>query len=147
MNPQAFTITPDDYPRALNVLGIQITVLAANSATGSYEVTLQQGDEGAGPPPHSHPWDESFFVIRGNVEFSCAGKTVTARVGSLVHVPARTVHAFRFAKGGAAMIEFTGAGGGATKMFTQLAQEVPPGPPDISKLVGILQNHRVTVEA
>ena len=126
MKPASFVVTPDDYPDALDVLGVKITVLAANTATGAYEVTLQEGDEGVGPPPHSHPWDESFFVMRGTVEFSCAGKTVTAQAGSLVHVPAGTVHAFRFGKGGAAMIEFTGAGGGATKMFAQVAQEVPP---------------------
>jgi hypothetical protein len=59
----------------------------------------------------------------------------------------RSVHALRFGDGGAAMIEFSGACGGATKLLAQLAQEVPPGPPDVSKLVGILQNHRVTIEA
>jgi quercetin dioxygenase-like cupin family protein len=147
MNPQAFVLTPDSYPRALDVLGVQITVLAPNSATHGYEITLQEGGEGAGPPPHSHPWDESFFVMRGRVEFGCADKIVEARAGSLVHVPAGTVHAFRFGAGGGAMIEFSGAGGAATRMFTQLAQEVPPGPPDVPKLVAILQNHGVSVAA
>jgi hypothetical protein len=139
MKPEAFVVTPQDYPRAMNVLGVQITVLAPNTATRGYEVTLQEGDEGVGPPPHSHPWDESFFVMRGKVEFSCAGKTVLGLAGSLVHVPAGS--------GGGAMIEFSGAGGSATKMFTQVAREVPPGPPDVPKLIDILQNHGVTVAA
>ena len=147
MKSEAFVVTPEDYPRALDVLGVQTTVLAPNTATHGYEVTLQEGDEGVGPPPHSHPWDESFFVMRGKVEFSCAGKTVVAQAGTLVHVPAGTVHAFRFGSGGAAMIEFSGAGGSATKMFTQVAQDFPPGPPDVPKLIGILQNHGVTIAA
>jgi len=147
MTSQAFVVTPENYPRALDVLGIQITVLAANTATQSHEVTLQEGAEGAGPPPHSHGWDESFFVMRGKVEFSCAGKTVLAQAGSLVHVPRGTVHAFRFASAGASMIEFSGAGGSATRMFTQVAAEFPSGAPDVSKLIGVLQNHGVTVAA
>jgi hypothetical protein len=50
MKAQPFVVTPADYYPALNVLGIKVTVLASNAATQSYEITLQQGDEGTGPP-------------------------------------------------------------------------------------------------
>src|SRR5215470_19640925 len=92
MKAQPFIVAPKDYDPALNVLGIKVTVLASNAATQSYEVTLQQGDEGTGPPLHSHNWDESFFVLKGQVEFNCAGKTVMCMPGTLVHVPAGMVH-------------------------------------------------------
>ena len=147
MKPQAFAVTRETYPHALDVLGVRITVLAANSATGACEITLQEGEEGVGPPPHSHAWGESFFVMRGTVEFSCDGKTIAAQAGSLMHVPASTVHAFRFGRGGTAMIEFTGAGGAATAMFTAVAHDVPPGPPDVPKLIDLLNRHGVTVAA
>lgn len=52
------------------MLGTKITVLASNAATHGYEITLQEGEEGSWPPPHSHDWDESFYVLRGNVEIS-----------------------------------------------------------------------------
>ena len=52
MTTRPFIVQPQSYPPALDVLGAQITVLASNSATRSHEVTLQQGDEGVGPPPH-----------------------------------------------------------------------------------------------
>ena len=54
MKAQPFVVTPADYDPALNVLGTKVTVLASNAATQSYEITLQQGDEGTGPPLHSH---------------------------------------------------------------------------------------------
>ena len=145
MNPQAFVMTPEQYPRTLDVLGVQITVLAPKTATQAYEITLQRGDEGGGPPPHSHPWDESFFVTAGTVDFDCAGSTQQVGAGTLVHVPAGTVHAFRFGRGGGAMIEFTGAGTGASTMFTDMAQRVPPGPPDVPALIALLKGHRVSV--
>lgn len=147
MKPQPFVVTPQDYPRALSVLGVQITVLAPNSATQGYEVTLQEGEAGIGPPPHSHPWDESLYVTQGEGEFDCNDRSVRATAGSLVHVPAGTVHAFRFGRSGGAMIEFTAAGGAATQMFTAVAKEVPPGPPDVPKLIGLLQRHGVTAAA
>jgi quercetin dioxygenase-like cupin family protein len=147
MKTQPFVVSPQDYPRALSVLGVQITVLAPNTATQSYEITLQEGAQGMGPPPHKHDWDESFFVLTGTIEFSCAGKTQQIQAGTLVHAPAGTVHAFRFGDGGGSMLEVSGAGGSATNMFTQIDREVPAGPPDIPKVIDILQRHGVTVAA
>ena len=71
MKAQSFTVTPKDYGSALNVVGIGATVLASNEATHANEITLQRGAEGIGPPPHSQDWDESFYVLKGIVEFSC----------------------------------------------------------------------------
>jgi len=96
-----FVLTPDRRARALNVVGTQVTVLAANAATKSYGITLQQGDEGTGPPPHSHDWDEAFYVLRGEIHFVCDGEAHVCQPGTLVHIPRGTVHAFQYGKGGA----------------------------------------------
>jgi quercetin dioxygenase-like cupin family protein len=71
-------------------------VLASAEATEGYEVFLQRGPEGSGPPPHSHPWDESFFVIKGEIDFGIGADSTTALAGTLVHLPAGTEHWFRF---------------------------------------------------
>jgi len=106
---------------------------------------LQQGDEGTGPPPHSHGWDESFYIIKGNVEVSYGDKTVTATPGTLVHVPAGTIHAFRFAAGGGEMISVTGQNSQAAHVFTIIDHEVPAGPLDIPKLIAAAQKCGVTI--
>ena len=49
--------------------------------------------------------------------------------GTLVHVPAATMHGFRYGVGGGEMLELTGQGGFATQMFTVINKEIPPGPP------------------
>jgi len=67
MKAQPFVVTAKDYAPALNVLGIRLTVLASNTATQGYEITRQQGEKGMGPPPHSHNWDESFYIVAGGV--------------------------------------------------------------------------------
>jgi hypothetical protein len=69
MTRQPFVVQPADYPRSLNVVGEHITVLASGTATGGYEIFLQEGAEGSGPPPHCHPWDESFWCVHESSTF------------------------------------------------------------------------------
>jgi hypothetical protein len=52
MSAQPFVLRPDQHEPALHVVGTQVTVLASNAETQSYGITLQQGEEGTGPPPH-----------------------------------------------------------------------------------------------
>ena len=145
MKTQPFVLTSKDHDPALNVLGTKVTVLASNTVINAYEITLQQGDEGTGPPLHSHNWDESFYVLTGKLEFTCAGETSMCMPGTLVHVPAGTVHGFSYGAGGGEMLEITGHGGSATQMFTALNKEIPPGPADIPKVVEVLKQNGVTV--
>lgn len=105
---------------------------------------MQEGPEGAGPPPHAHPWDESFYVTRGSVLFCADGAKHAAGPGTFVHVPAGTVHAIRFGAGGG-MVEFSGAGRQATGLFTSLAHKVPEGAANIPKLLQVMQRHGVAV--
>ena len=53
MKPESFIVTPETSSEALNVLGVNITVLATNVQTQGYEITLQQGcrRNGAAAPP------------------------------------------------------------------------------------------------
>ena len=146
MKTQPFVVTPKDYDPALNVLGMKVTVLASNKATQGYEITRQQGEKDMGPPPHSHNWDESFYVVAGEVEFTCSGKTVVCQPGTLVHVPAGTMHSFRYLTDGCDVLEITGQGGMATQMFAAVSSEIPAGPPEIPKLLEVLKQNGVTVE-
>ena len=75
MNRAALIVKPETYQSALNVAGTNVTVLASKQDTKGQEFTFQSGEEGMGPPPHSHDWDEAFFVINGSVEITCNGKT------------------------------------------------------------------------
>ena len=129
MKPEPFVVTPKDYARGLNVVGETITVLASNVATQGYEIFLQQGDEGTGPPPHFHDWDESFYVVKGNVEISYGDKTVVCTPGTLVHLPANTVHCFRFGAGGGEMISVTSKGGSLHSSSPTSTRRFRPGRP------------------
>jgi quercetin dioxygenase-like cupin family protein len=141
MSIKAFAVLPENRPRALNVVGEQLTIRASKEATQGYEIFLQDGPQGSGPPPHSHPWDESFYVIRGEIEFGMNAAAMTGGPGTLVHVPAGTVHWFRFGTGGGQMISMTGAGSRASALFTDIDAEIPADAPDIEKLRAIAKRN------
>jgi quercetin dioxygenase-like cupin family protein len=145
MNSSPFVVPPTKQPPALNVLGVNVTVLASNIQTEGYEITLQSGGYGVGPPPHWHDWDESFYVLRGSVEMFLEGHAIACPAGTLVHVPARTVHGFNFGTEGGELIEITSAGGRAAQMFDQVSREIPPGAPDLPKAIAVLAKNGVMV--
>jgi quercetin dioxygenase-like cupin family protein len=137
MSPERFVVKPGDRSPALNVVGVRVTVLVSDAMSHTQQITLQSGDKGAGPPPHSHDWDESFYVTKGRVDFTCGGQTTTCLPGTLVHVPAGTIHAFSFGPDGGEMLEVTGTGSKAVQMFSALDREIPPGPVDVPKVVQV----------
>ena len=136
MAAKPIVVTPESYAPALNIVGEHVTVLASGEATGSYELFLQRGPEGSGPPPHSHPWDEAFYVTGGQIDFGIDGESMTALPGTLVHLPAGTVHWFRFGPGGGEMFSLTSQIG-ASKMFTDFAREIAPVDPDLGQLAAV----------
>jgi quercetin dioxygenase-like cupin family protein len=140
-----FVITADHAPAPLNVVGEEITVLASGERTGSYEIFRQNGPEGSGPPPHSHPWDEAFYVTAGQVHFGVGDdQDLIAKAGTLVHIPGGTTHRFHFGPGGGEMISITSRAG-ASAFFTQVDAEVSPTSSDLSALIGIASAHGLSV--
>ena len=144
MAAKALVVSPKDYPPALNIVGEHVIVLASGELTEGYEIFFQRGPEGSGPPPHSHPWDESFFVTKGEIDFGIGAESTTASPGTLVHLPAGVVHWFRFGKGGGEMLSMTSRLG-ASKMFADLAREVEPVNPDLQKLAEVGARHGLQV--
>jgi quercetin dioxygenase-like cupin family protein len=145
MSPKPFIVKPGDRSTALNVIGTKVTVLASEADAQEQQITLQSGPEGTGPPPHSHDWDESFYVTKGQIQFTCGNGTTMCTAGTLIHVPADTVHAFSYGPGGGEMLEITGRRSKAVRMFSALNREIPPGPPDVAKVTQVLGEHGVKV--
>lgn len=140
-----FFIEPANYPRPLQVVGVSVTVLASAKKTGAYEALLQDGVEGSGPPPHHHPWDETFYVTRGEIAFKFGAgdqeQQLVARAGTLVHLPGGTVHSFRFGEGGGQMFNI-GSREALEPLFEHIDREISPASPDFKRLLAISAEHQ-----
>jgi quercetin dioxygenase-like cupin family protein len=93
--PIAFSAPAGDG-EAIWSLGTLLLVRASGEQTGGafslFEVTLPRG---ASPPLHSHPQDESFYVLEGELTLSLEGKQTTLKPGSFAFIPRSLPHTFR----------------------------------------------------
>jgi quercetin dioxygenase-like cupin family protein len=132
----------DDAHETLNMVGEQFTVLAAGEETGSYEVFVQVIPPGAGPPLHSHPWDEAFYVLNGEVNFTTGEENLCAPAGTFVHFPADRPHAFSSRSGTSTVLSFTSRPGAAA-FFREGNRVNAEFPGDLEKLFAVPARHGV----
>ena len=129
--------------QAFNVLDETINVLASASDTESYEMFLESVPLGGGPPPHFHPWDESFFLVSGELDYVIDGSAGTIGAGAFVHLPAGTVHSYTSKADPSVMIAVTSRAG-ASALFADLDSASAEAPPTLERVVELAGAHQVT---
>jgi len=86
--------------------------------------------QGAAPPLHTHPEDESFFVLEGELVVWLAGERTRCGPGSFIFAPAGTPHTFRVDSESARLLALsTPAGIEGFLRDVGSAAEHPPLPP------------------
>jgi quercetin dioxygenase-like cupin family protein len=137
MQTASIVVKSQDVP-PLSVLGTQVRFLCeghrTNGAWSLMEVTLPQD---AGPPPHTHAWDEAYFVIEGDVEFTVADRRFTASTGDFVYTPGGVAHGFRGAAAKPARVLIFDAPAHAGDFFKRVDREVNELPRDLRKVLDI----------
>jgi quercetin dioxygenase-like cupin family protein len=121
-----------------NVLGDRVRVLAGGG-DAAFEMFEWQGPENSGPPPHAHPWTESYFVIDGEADVVIGDQTLRATPGCFVSVPPGTVHTYRVTSPGAKFLVVTSPSG--LKAFVEDLHEVA----DLESVMRIAAKHQVAV--
>jgi hypothetical protein len=69
-----------------------------------------------------------------------------AEPGTLVHLPAGTMHWFRYGQGGGEMISMTSREA-ASHFFTDVHRAISPEAPDLQKFLEIAKRHQLTFAA
>jgi quercetin dioxygenase-like cupin family protein len=113
-------VAPCDRPAPLRIAGFDIQTLINGDQAQAFEVFLTSGSQGTGPAPHSHPWDETFFVLRGPIVFGVGEREQSVEAGTLVHVPGGERHWYRFGDQEGEFLSFT-SGKAAAAMYRELA--------------------------
>ena len=137
MQTPPLIVKSKDVP-PLHVLGTQVRFLCEGHSTRNawslMEVTLPHD---AGPPPHTHRWDEAYFITDGDVEFSVGDRRFTATAGDFVYTPGGVVHGFRGASKQPAHMLIFDAPAHAWAFFKRIDREVKELPRDLPKVLDI----------
>jgi quercetin dioxygenase-like cupin family protein len=88
-------VVPPDGGEARHFLGTLATIKIDGEQTGGrYAIFESLLPHGAAPPLHSHPQDESFYVIEGTLSAWIDGVLQRCTAGSIAFFPGGTPHTF-----------------------------------------------------
>ena len=124
------------------VLGETLRPMLTNAMGSAVEIFDTKGPADAGPMPHTHPWEEIYVILSGELDVTVAGKTTRLVPGGFAHVPANTPHGYRNVTDAHFLTIVTK--GNASKFFKQVATEVEMNPPDIAGIIRIAASHGAT---
>ncbi len=128
----------------LNVLGMKIKFLCTGEDTqGRYSSMLNTVPKGLGAPPHSHPWDEAFYVLKGEVELRLADDTYRLAPGDYILVPANQVHAFTGLSDEEGLLIAFESPSHSHQFFQEINDTVTSIPEDLHKMPDIGRRHKV----
>lgn len=137
------TINTLESSNNLHVLGETLRPLLTNAMGSPLEIFDTTGPLNAGPPPHTHAWDEFYVVIDGELEVRLDdGEPQILPKGAAVHIPAGTVHSYRNASDDTHFITIVTAGN-ADKFFQDVSENVEMNPPSVPEIVRVGANHGI----
>jgi quercetin dioxygenase-like cupin family protein len=111
-NLTPFIATREDVPSYWLVDSLWSVLAPAESTGGALTVLDQVMPRRSGPPPHVHDrLHEYFYLLEGEIRFQIVDGVQTARTGSLLSIPAGTVHGFAVASETARVLNLYTPGG------------------------------------
>ena len=129
---------------ALNVLGMPLRMLCESRETGgAWSLFEEDVPLGMGPPPHRHDWDEAYYILAGEIEFTIDGERVTSRIGDFNYLPRNTVHGFKGASPSPARVLIFAAPAHGSEFFAEVSAEVKSVPADLRKVPEIGRRHGI----
>lgn len=146
------TIDPE-AGNSISVAGNNYRILVTGKDTGGAFATIDMLiPPGGGPGPHAHAdFEESFYVVEGEVEFKSEFGTYVAAQGSFISIPkGGVVHGFKNKTQQTAHLLCTVVPAGLELFFEEVGQPVATGqflPPPVldaatlKRLQGIAEKH------
>jgi mannose-6-phosphate isomerase-like protein (cupin superfamily) len=138
------TIVKAGQRKPLNVLGMPLTLLCEASETnGDWSLFEEEVPLGMGPPAHRHDWDEAYYILDGQVNFTIDEAAVTSSRGDFNYLPRGTVHGFKGASETPARVLIFAAPAHGSEFFHEISKQVRSVPEDLAKIPGIGQRHGI----
>jgi quercetin dioxygenase-like cupin family protein len=104
-------------------------------------------DFNGGVPPHIHDReDETFYIMKGRVEFGVGGETIVANAGDTVFAPRGIAHTWRCtSEAGAEFLILFTPGDNFESFIMEMAQQgiVPSDEASIEKLVALSEQYGI----
>jgi len=131
--------------KSFQALGITWAFKALGEQTGgTLETIVVVFPPSVQLPTHVHrQFDEAIYVLEGRLTVQVGDRTVTVRAGSFAFVPRGTVHRVENRGTSPAKILLWEAPAPSMHKLLEELNQLPPGPPDMDKLVPVLLKYDI----
>ena len=143
-----------DEGQAVWLLGGLYEVLVSGAESGGQVTVMRMtAPAGTGAPPHTHPGEESLYVLAGEVRVHIGDEVVSATAGASFYFPAGTREFFEAVTD--ATVLATYLPGGVDQFFLEvgepaLSRTIPPPsdePPDFERIITTAARYGMNIEA
>lgn len=142
-----------DDGQALWMLGGLYEILVAGEETGDKVTVMRMtAPAGTGSPPHTHPGEESLYVLDGELNVHVGDEVVAAGPGALFHFPAGTQEWFQATTQATVLVTYTP--GGIDRFFSEVGEPAssrtlpPPSDeqPDFERIIQVAAQYGMNIE-
>jgi mannose-6-phosphate isomerase-like protein (cupin superfamily) len=103
-----------------------------------YEATDTIGN---GAPMHSHPWEETFYILEGELEIQIGKRVFSAKAGASVYFPENCVHGFKVCSETVRLLTIMPAF--ADAFYREMGEKITSLPPDLETFQAVASKHEV----
>ncbi|WP_133470131.1 cupin domain-containing protein [Paraglaciecola marina] len=129
----------------LDVLGMKVQFLSTSKDTQNrYSSMLNTVPKGKGAPPHCHPWDESFYILKGDIELCIGAKKHHLSTGDYALIPAGQSHAFTGLSEEEGLMILFDSPSHSQAFFQEINDTIKSIPQDLQKMPAIGDRHKVS---
>jgi quercetin dioxygenase-like cupin family protein len=115
----------DEGLEHIGIVGDTYTLLLTGEQTaGKFCLIDMHIPPGGGPPPHRHDFEETFVLMKGEMEATFRGEKKTVKAGETVHIPANAPHMFHNSSEADVRLLCLCAPAGQEGMFRELGERV-----------------------
>jgi quercetin dioxygenase-like cupin family protein len=103
--------------------------LAGNDTNGQYAMFEMIDATHGEPPLHSHPWEETFYILEGELEITLGNRQQVVTAGAVSHFPANAAHTFKVISPIARVLVIV-APAAAAEFYREVGEKITSLPPD-----------------
>lgn len=115
--------------------------IATEDTSGNWVMYEATDTAGHGAPLHSHPWEETFYVLEGELEVQIGNRTVLAKPGTSIYFPRNVVHSFKVCSETAKVLVILP--GFADGFYREVSEKITTLPPNPEVFQEIATHHNV----
>jgi quercetin dioxygenase-like cupin family protein len=117
------------------------TKVSVNDTNGDWLMYEVRDTVGNGAPLHTHPWEETFYIVEGELEIQVGKKIVLAQPGASVYLPADIAHGFKVCSPTARFLIILP--GFSEAFYRELGEKVPTMPANLEPFQQVCDQHGV----